>query len=110
MPVNWNAEVIGPLMGVFGEPVTYRPFAGGSLQITGVFDDAYLKEVMFEDASSGVTTVSAVLGVQLSQFPSDPVQNDQLYVASVNTTFLVREVRVDSRGGAKLMLSKVSSP
>jgi hypothetical protein len=39
-----------------------------------------------------------------------PVQNDQLYVASVNTTFLVREVRVDSRGGAKLMLSKVSSP
>jgi hypothetical protein len=110
MPVNWNAEVIGPLMGVFGEPVTYRPLAGGSLQITGVFDDAYLKEVMFEDASSGVTTVSAVLGVQLSQFPSIPVQNDQLSVASVNTTFLVREVRVDSRGGAKLMLSKVSSP
>lgn len=110
MPVNWNAEVIGPLMGVFGEPVSYRPAAGGSLQITGVFDDAYLKEVMFEDASSGVTTVSAVLGVQLSQFPSTPVQNDQLYVPSANATFLVREVRADSRGGAKLMLSKASSP
>ncbi|ASW00141.1 head-tail joining protein [Paraburkholderia aromaticivorans] len=110
MPVNWDTLVIGPLQAVFGEPVTYRPLAGGSLQITGVFDDAYLKEVMFEDASSGVTTVSAVLGVQLSQFPSLPVQNDQLYVSSVNSTFLVREVRVDSRGGAKLMLSKMSSP
>jgi hypothetical protein len=110
MPVNWSAEVIGPLMGVFAEPVTYRPFAGGSFQIAGVFDNAYLKEVMFEDASSGMTEVSAVLGVQLSQFPSIPAQNDQLSVASVNTTYVVREVRTDSRGGAKLMLSKVSSP
>jgi hypothetical protein len=98
------------LMGIFGEPVAYRPLAGGSLQVSGVFDDAYLKEVMFEDASSGVTTVSAVLGIQLSQFPSIPVQNDQLYIASANSTFVVREVRVDSRGGAKLLLSKVSYP
>jgi len=110
MPINWSAEVIGPLMGVFGEPVTYRPLAGGALPISGVFDNAYLKEVMFEDATSGVTEVSAVLGVQLSQFPSVPVQNDMLSVASVNTTFVVREVRLDSRGGAKLLLSKVSSP
>lgn len=110
MPIDWNAEVIGPLIGVFGEPVTYRPLAGGSFPITGVFDDAYLKEVMFEDASSGVTEVSAVLGVQLSQFPAPPAQNDGLSVASVNTTFVVRDVRVDGRGGAKLLLSKVSSP
>lgn len=111
MPIDWNAEVIGPLVGVFGEPVIYTPFSGGAaFQISGVFDDAYLKEVMFEDASSGVTEVSAVLGVQLSQFPASPVQNDRLSVASVNTTFVVREARVDSRGGAKLLLSKVSSP
>ena len=108
MPIDWNAEVLGPLMGVFGEPVAYRPLAGGVVQITGIFDDAYLKEVMFEDASPGVTTVSAVLGVQLSQFPVAPVQNDQLYVASMGGTFLVREVRADSRGGAKLLLSRVS--
>lgn len=110
MTVNWDALVIGPLQGVFGESVTYMPFAGGSLSITGVFDNAYLKEVMFEDASTGVTEVSAVLGVQLSQFQIPPVQNDQLSVVSVNTTYLVREVRLDSRGGAKLLLSKVSSP
>ncbi|KAI0737022.1 hypothetical protein C8Q80DRAFT_1276714 [Daedaleopsis nitida] len=75
-------------MGVFGESVTYRPASGGSFSITGVFDDAYLKEVMFEDASTGVTEISAVLGVQISQFAATPVQNDQLSVASVNTTAL----------------------
>jgi hypothetical protein len=97
-------------MGVFGEPVTYRPLAGGSFAISGIFDNAYLKEVIFEDASSGVTEIHAVLGVQLNQFTAKPVQNDQLSVASVDTTYVVREVRPDSHGGAKLILSKVSSP
>jgi hypothetical protein len=110
MPIDWNATVIGPLMGIFGESATYTPLGGAAFQITGVFDDAYLKEVMFEDASQGVTEVSAVLGVQLSQFPVQPSQNDKLFVPDVNTTFVVREVRNDSHGGAKLMLSKVSSP
>ena len=110
MSIDWDSLVIGPLQGVFGELVAYMPFAGGALPITGVFDNAYLKEVMFEDGLTGVTEVSAVLGVQLSQFQTPPVQNDQLSVASVNTTYLVREVRVDSRGGAKLLLSQVSSP
>jgi hypothetical protein len=106
--IDWDAEVIGPLMEVFGEPVTYMPAAGGSFSVDGVFDDAYLKEVMFEDATTGVTTVSAVLGVQLSQFQSTPVQNDSLQVPRTGATYLVREVRVDSHGGAKLLLSKSS--
>jgi hypothetical protein len=110
MPIDWNAAVIGPLIGVFGEPVTYTPFSGGAaFQISGVFDDAYLKEVLFEDASSAVTTMSAVLGVQLSQFPSVPVQNDSLQVVSTGSTYIVREVRTDSRGGAKLLLSRSSA-
>lgn len=110
MPVNWDAVVIGPLQGIFGEPVTYLPLAGGSFPISGVFDDAYLKEVMFDDASSGVTEVSAVLGIRLSQFASPPVQNDQLTVQSTGATYVVRQSRVDSHGGAKLLLSKVSYP
>ena len=110
MPVNWDQVVLKSLMGVFGEPVTYKPASGTPYPIEGVFDDAYLKEVMFEDASQGVTEISAVLGIQLSQFSAYPVQNDQLSVTSVNSTYVVREVRPDSHGGAKLLLSKVSSP
>lgn len=110
MPIDWNAMVIGPLQGIFGESVTYAPRSGAAFQITGVFDDAYQKEVLFDDATTGVTTVAAVLGVQLSQFLAAPAQNDSLQVASTGATYVVREVRVDSRGGAKLLLSKSSSP
>lgn len=106
--VNWDAVVIGPLVGVFGEPVTYNPVSGGSISITGVFDDAYLKEVMFEDATTGVTEVKAVLGVQLSQFPTPPTQNGRLTVPRTGASYVVREVRLDSHGGAKLMLSRTS--
>lgn len=107
MAIDWDHLVIGPLHGVFAEPVTYMPLAGGSFQISGVFDDAYLKEVMFEDASTGVTEVSAVLGVQVSQFQFPPIQNDQLIVIRTGVRYLVRQPRFDSRGAAKLLLSRV---
>lgn len=108
--IDWDSLVIGPLMSVFAEPVTYLPLAGGSVSVTGVFDDAYLKEVMFDDASTDVTEVSAALGVQLSQFPSPPVQNDRLTVIRTGATYIVRQVRSDSRGGARLLLTKASYP
>lgn len=107
MPVDWDRLVLGPNMKIFGEPATYMPAAGGSFSITAVFDDAYLKEVMFEDATSGTTEVSAVLGIQLSQFQSAPAQNDQLIVLRTGDRYIVRQPRPDSRGGAKLLLSKV---
>lgn len=114
--IDWDAIVIGPLMGVFGEAATYMPLAGGSFGITVVFDDAYLREVMFEDATTGVTDVSACVGVQLSQFPADPVQNDQVFIPAnpamkrLAATYVVRQPRPDSRGAARLLLSKMSYP
>lgn len=114
--IDWDAVVIGPLMGVFAEPATYMPLAGGSFPITVIFDDAYLKEVMFEDASSGVTEVSACIGVQLSQFTADPVQNDQVFIPAnpltrrLAATYVVRQPRPDSRGASRLLLTKASYP
>lgn len=110
MPIDWDAVVIGPLQGVFGQPVTYTPRGGTAFQVSGVFDDAYLKEVMYEDGSMGTNTVSAVLGVRLFEFAAMPAQNDSLTIVSSGVTYLVRDVRPDSRGGAKLMLSKGGSP
>ena len=108
--VNFDALVIGPLQNIFGEPVQYFPGAGSSFAITGVFDKSYQKEAIFEDGSVGVTTEAPVLGVQLTQFSVAPVQNDRLSIPSVNTTYVVREVRLDGHGGARLLLNKVSSP
>ncbi|MEX3635957.1 hypothetical protein [Paraburkholderia sp. BR14320] len=110
-PTMWDSLVIGPQIAIFGEPVTYRPQAGEPFEITAVFTDAFLREVEFEDSTVGVTEVSAILGVQLSQFPSPPLQNDTVVVPSVNSTYVVREApRADSRGAAKLMLSLISQP
>lgn len=110
MPIDWDSAVIGPLQGVFGEPVNYMPASGAAISITGIYDAGYKKDDPFADGSAGVTTVQPTLGVQLSQFSTPPLQNDRLSVPSVNTTFVVREVRTDSHGGARLLLNKVSTP
>lgn len=106
MTVNWDALVIGPTIGVFGESITYTPLYRSPITITGVFDDAYHQLVMLEDGSMGATEVSAVLGVQLSQFSITPAQNDQVLVQRTGSQFLVREVRVDSHGWAKFLLTR----
>lgn len=106
--IDWDSLVVGPTTRAFGEPITYTPLYGRPIAIMGVFDDAYLAQVMFEDGSAGVTEVSAALGVQLSQFTVTPAQNGQVFVPRTGSTFVVREVRTDSHGSAKLLLSRVS--
>ena len=109
MAVDWDQAVLGPVMAVFGEPVTYCPAAGGSFPITGVFDEAY-RDLLLVDDSAGITTETPVLGVRLAEFPAPPLQNDTLTIGSVGCTYAVREVRLDGHGYAKLMLTFVSSP
>jgi len=105
MPIDWNAEVIGPLMGVFGEPVVYAPQAGATFQITGVYDKAFF--AVDVETGSLVSTSQPTLGVQLSQFPSNylPQQGDQLRIVGTGEQWEVREVHSDGKGGARLMLN-----
>lgn len=109
MAIDWDALVVGPTMGVFGDAVTYRPAAGAPFDITGIYDEGNKQLMGLDDGSAGLNESGPVLGVQLSQFPSPPLQNDQLYVNTVagvviNRTFVVRDVQPDSHGAAKLML------
>lgn len=108
-PVDWDTNVLAPLEGVFGEPVNYKTAAGVAVAgIVGVFDSAY-RDVDLADPL-GTTTVTPVLGVRLAQFTNPPVQDDTVQIPSVNTTYVVRDVRNDGHGWAKLILGKVSSP
>ncbi len=109
MSVDWDTAVLAPLEGVFGEPATYMPAAGGSFPIVGVFDEAY-RDITLIDTAIGNTTEMPVLGVRLAQFTTLPLQNDVVQIASVNTTYRVREVRLDGHGWAKLLLNFQSSP
>lgn len=96
-------------MGVFAEPVEFRPVVGTPINTSGVFDRAYTRDVALEDGSIGVTTESPTLGVRLSDFPNPPKQNDRVFIPSAGVTFIVREVRVDGHGGARFLLNKVAT-
>lgn len=113
MSVDWDGLVLGPLMTVFGEgdgtsptPITYRPVTGAPYGINGVFDAAYV-DITLNDPTSEINSTKPVLGVQISAMRAMPVENDQLFIPSVNNTYIVRDVQADGHGAAKLMLNKV---
>lgn len=107
MTIDWDANVLAPLEKVFGQPVTYLPQNGPPFGVSGIFDEAY-REL---DLVSGmrVSTVVPVLGVRLSEFASPPRQDDQLIIQATGLTYVVKEVRPDSHGAAKLMLNLVQA-
>jgi hypothetical protein len=104
MGIDWDTNVLAPLEGVFAEPVTYSPAAGGaSFTACGVFDEAYRDQDVIDGIVEANTTYP-VIGVRLSQFTSIPVQNDSLLRQSNGKTYIVRDVRPDGHGWAKLKL------
>ncbi|WP_261803295.1 hypothetical protein [Variovorax sp. PAMC26660] len=105
--VDWDALVLGPVHGVFAEPVVYLPKGGSPTTTEGIFDEAY-REV---DLAGGmaVTTETPVLGIRLSAFPQTPQQDDQITVGRTGVTYVIRETQLDGHGAAKLLLNKVSA-
>ena len=103
--IDWDNLVLAPLEGVFGEAVTFIPSAGPQYPGTGVFDEAY-REVDLA-GGVGVTTESPVLGIRTSQTNTVLRQGDQVYVNSRSVTYVIREVRSDGHGFAKLILNEV---
>jgi hypothetical protein len=125
MAVDWDALVIGPTVAEFGIAATYRS-QSASFPITGVFDEAYLELTPFGrgglidaegfnlGAPGSITTEMPVLGVQLSQFPAPPEQADTLFIppclANPGGTYVVKEIRSDGHGWAKLLLNLLAAP
>lgn len=101
--LDWDALVLGPCLAQFAEAVTYTYANGFPIQIAGVFDEQYTAVDMLD--GQGVTSAMPVLGVQLSQFVTPPQQGDALTIVRTSETFLVKEVRPDGHGWAKLMLN-----
>jgi hypothetical protein len=99
--IDWDGLVVGPLMDVFGEPVTYTPAYGSPLSITAIFDEAYTPAGIGE-----LQLISArpVLGVRLSDFPADfdpeNAQGDEFTVRG--RVYVVKAGKADSHGGARL--------
>lgn len=112
MAVDWDKAVLEPLAKVFGEgvqadgPIMFYPDGGSPYAIDGVFDAAY-RDIHLVDTLVDANTVVPVLGVRLAIFPVAPISDDQVFIPSTGSMYLIKEVRPDSHGWAKLMLGKM---
>jgi len=110
MAIDWDKVLLGPLEGVFGEgdqaggSVMFYPQIGTPYAVDGVFDAAY-RDVNLVDSMVDANTTQPVLGIRLAIFRAEPLQDDQVYIPSTGNMYLVKEVRPDSHGWAKLMLA-----
>lgn len=110
--IDWDNLVLGPLETIFGEgqrpdgQVMFFPAGRAGYPIDGVFDSAY-REAELIDPLVGSNNAQPVLGVRLSTFLEEPAQDDEVYIPSIAKRYLVNDVRPDSHGWAKLMLSEM---
>lgn len=110
--IDWDAEVLGPLMEVFGEapdakPLYQRAAGGVPFEIDGIFDDAFMSLMMAADGEPEIGTIQPVLGVRLAQFAGvDPVQGDTVTVPRVAKVFVVVDPQPDGKGWAYLLLGR----
>lgn len=112
--IDWDAMVVGPLLGVFGEAPSarprYTPAAGGvPFEIEGVFDDAYTGLVMSADGEPEIATAEPVMGVRLADFIPHgvlPEQGGTVEVPRVGKTFVVTNAEPDGKGWVFLRLGQ----
>ena len=105
MAIDWDELVLGPVVGVFAEAVTYIPAGGAPYASQGVFTEGFQVVTILEDGSP-ITGEQPRLGVRLADLRATPVQGDAVTVRG--TTYSVNEPRFDSHGRADLMLNYLS--
>lgn len=105
MAIDWDGLVLGPVVNVFAEAVTYAPASGAAYTTQGVFTEGFQVVTLLEDGSS-ITGEQPRLGVRLADLSAAPLQGDAITIRG--TTYSVNEVRLDSHGRADLMLNYLS--
>jgi hypothetical protein len=117
MAIDWDALVLAPVMGIFGEGVPvdkstwplYTLTTNESFRLAdAVFDREYSAVTVSDDGVAN-STRRPVLGVRLALFAVPPAQGNRVYIPSVGLTFIVREVQEDGHGEAQLMLMVAAS-
>lgn len=112
----------------FGEPAQFAPAAGGVIvtsdprwegfELTpatpnlarGVFDQGNRDNIFGGADEIPTTTEIPTLGIRLAEFATHPLQNDLVTIPSVATTYVVMEVLLDGKGGARLRLQATAIP
>ncbi|MGF6978954.1 hypothetical protein QFZ94_007469 [Paraburkholderia sp. JPY465] len=108
--IDWDSLLLAPVESVFGQSANYYSADGHyAALLNGVFDEA----VTDVDVMDGVpvTTKRPCYGFRVSQLPVTAQQGDTLLIPAApgaplaDTTYVVREVRVDGHGWCLLLLN-----
>jgi hypothetical protein len=82
--IDFDAIVLAPLAGVFGQPVTWQPAAGPPVAATGVFD-ANFREVKFT-GEQDVVSNRPRLGCRAADLGGMPAEGDTFLIAGAAYT------------------------
>lgn len=108
-PVDWDKKLLAPLFGVFGEECEHRPRTGGAYSLTGIFDRAYVQQLIGEDGGTESNSTLPVVGVRDTELAVRPRQGDGFYIVRTGELFTINDVQPDSHGGTRLELNRVKS-
>lgn len=103
--IDWNAVVIGPCVGVFGEPVTFTPVGGDPVDIDLVYDEGN-KDVSLAGGTP-LNSSNPIVSGQVSVFPVEPQTGDRILIKGTGEEFVVSDVNEDGKGGIILSLNYV---
>lgn len=120
MAIDWDAMVLVPLMGLFGEgdpadqstwPI-YMPLGLASFRLPDAVFDAEYQHVALDREGTPSTSSRPVLGVRTALFPRFPAQNDSVQIAGgeYRGQYIVTDVQPDGHGYAKLILMRQAAP
>lgn len=85
-----------------GGPVRYAPSAGAPVDVSGIFDAAYVR---VDAGQAGVVSSGPAVFLRLSDLPTDP-EEDEPTITVDGATFRVREPQKDGLGGVLLLLHR----
>ena len=89
---------------LLGERVTYTSGVGTAVQVSGVFDLAYVK---VDAGQPGVSSVGPSVFLALEDLSSDPSEDPAATVTVGGVTYTAHEVMPDGLGGVRLLLHRV---
>lgn len=103
MAIDWDAMVIGPTVGVFGQPVIYTSVNGTTFPITLVYDEG--NKDLDLAGGQGVNTSNPIVSGRLADFVVPPKQDDTLVIVKTGEKFIVKDTEEDGKGAVKLPLN-----
>ncbi|KUR80762.1 hypothetical protein [Novosphingobium sp. FSW06-99] len=108
MAIDWDSLLLGPVMGVFGEAISYVPRGGAPIAIAdAVFDEESADIAIGEDAQMS-TQRKPICGIRIGALGQAASQGDTILRLGTGVAYIVKDVIPDGHGHAKLVLMSKS--